>query len=628
MRLKIIALFLLFNFSIAQVRAASEDSLTINTVLPTVLRYIHSSIDPEGLEKFINQDTSLTDLSVVNRAAKKPTNSLGTLGSALKSQVFKVEKEIFPFIRFSAYQNYLWQEDSLRYYRTNKRFTQLEYHQSTFKEQEIDVIHSQNILKTWSAGINFHRLGVRDFIRNSDTYQNQLALYTWYESPNRRYNLFLSGIWNTIKNQLNGGLKYDSVFDQGNISNLGMKGLSVELTDAKHQFRNHSFSLQNRYNLISQPDSLSERKRKINSFQIIQTTDFESGSYAYSDAVNDSSFYDHFYQGSTSYDSLHYYNLKNSGGFLLPQSDSSSSIFFRHFTAIIEAEYQWFQYRQRDELNFDNYALKGKLFTVKTDSTFTFSSSLDYIFAGDNRGLYHFKVGAGSPVYKIGSLFAGFTLIRRQADMMYQHYYSNHFIWDNNFKEINTGTFNVGLKNLAHSFQLEYILHHIKNFVFIDADAIPEQNDGSLVISQIRLLKNFKAGIWHFDNEIYIQNSSNEKIIPLPGYAGIHSIYLEKDMFKKALRAQFGFRIRYNSAYYADAFMPATAMFYVQDQKKTGDYTMIDFFAHLKIKSAMIFLKVENIGDGIVAKNYYLTPEYPQAGRFIQFGLKWRFFDM
>jgi len=63
-------------------------------------------------------------------------------------------------------------------------------------------------------------------------------------------------------------------------------------------------------------------------------------------------------------------------------------------------------------------------------------------------------------------------------------------------------------------------------------------------------------------------------------------------------------------------------------ERKTGDYPMIDFFIHMKIKTARIFLKVENLSDGIFANRYFLTPHYPQAGRLLQFGLSWRFFDM
>ena len=608
--------------------ASAEDSLTINTHLPTIVRYVHAGINDDVALKWNALDTGLIKLSQVNPAVRGHYNSLGNLGSALNPQIFKSDQEILTVTGIRSYEPYKWTPDSLRFYRSNKRFSQLDYHNSTFKEQEIRVIHSQNILKNWSAGIDFHRLGVKDFTRNGDTYQNQLALYTWYESPNKRYNLFLSAIWNTFKNQINGGLRSDSIFDLGNITNLGLKGLSIALSDAKHQYRNHNFSLQNRYNLLNLPDSGSSRKRVLGSFQFIQTTNFESGSYAYSDAVSDSTFYTHFYNSTITYDSLHYYDLRNSGGFLLPQSDSSSSVYFRNFTTVIEAEHQWFEYSQRDEFHRSNYSLKGRLFSPIRDSSFSFLGAANFVFAGENRGMYNIEARAATPQYKPGGLYISAVANRREADFMYQNYYSNHFIWNNNFNAIHSQTLKIGLTNKPHHFQLEFALQTIQNYVYVGSDARPLQSDASIKITQVKLIKNFSFRIWHLDNEMYFQNGSKDNVVYVPAYCGSHALYLENDFFKKAMRAQIGFQLHYNSGYYADSFMPATSLFYTQNNRKTGDYPMIDFFIHMKIKTARVFLKIENLTDGILSDSYFLTPHYPQPGRLLQFGLSWRFFDM
>ncbi len=625
---KLFSLGIIFLFNSISGYGVAEDSLTISTPIPTVVRFVHSGINDDVALKSNTLDSGLISLSQVNPAVRGHYNSLGNLGSALNPQVFKSDQEILTVAGIRAYEPYKWTPDSLRFYRSNKRFSQLDYHNSTFKEQEIRVIHSQNILKNWSAGLDFHRLGVKDFTRNGDTYQNQLALYTWYESPNKRYNLFLSAIWNVFKNQVNGGLKSDSLFDLGNITNLGLKGLSINLSDAKHHYRNHNFSLQNRYNLLNLPDSGSSRKRVLGSFQFIQSTNFESGSYAYSDAVSDSIFYSHFYNSSSTYDSLHYYDLRNSGGFLLPQSDSSSSFYFRNFTTVIEAEHQWFEYSQRDDFHRSNYSLKGRLFSPVRDSSFGFLGAANFVFAGENRGMYTIEARAATPQYKPGSLYISANANRREADFMYQNYYSNHFIWTNDFNAIHSQSLKIGLTNKAYHFQLEFALQSIQNYVYVGSDARPAQFDDPIEITQVKIIKNFSIRKWHLDNEMYFQNGSQDNVLYLPAYCGSHALYLENDFFKKAMRAQVGFNLHYNSGYYANAFMPATALFYNQNERKTGDYPMIDFFIHMKIKTARIFLKVENLSDGIFANRYFLTPHYPQAGRLLQFGLSWRFFDM
>lgn len=609
-------------------RLLAEDSLTVNFPISSVVRYKYSGISSNGTQQWFIPDSGLIQISSVDLATRDHYNSLGTLGSALKPQVFKPDQEILPTAGIRAYDPYKWKSDSLRYYRTNKRFSQIDYHNASFKEQEIRLLHSQNILKNWSAGLDFHRLGVKDFTRNSDTYQNQLAFFSWYESPNGRYNQYLSALWNTFKNQMNGGLRSDSLFDTGNITNLGLKGLSINLTDAAHQFRNHEFALQQDYNLLNEPDSGENTKRFINEFKIVHRTHFESGSFAYSDGVTDSSFYDNFYNSTSTYDSLHYYDLKNSAGFLLPRSDSATTFFFKNFSTQVEFEHQWYRYTQRDEWYLNNYLLKAMLFSPVNDSTYHLSSSLDYVVAGENSGLYKFDAKIATPAFKTGSFFLSVSALRKRPDQIYQNYYSNHFIWSNNFKDIHSQNLRGGLDNAKFKFRLEFILHRIENFTYISTDATPSQFEGSIEISQLRLMKNFSFGKWHLDNDLYLQENTESKILALPAYTGTHSIYLENHFFKKALQAQFGVQVNFNSAYYSDRFMPATALFYLQDVNKTGGYALIDIFIHLKIKSARIFLKIENIGDGLVADQYYQTPHYPQAGRTLKFGLNWRFYDM
>ncbi len=628
MILRTFILFIFFLSLILPARSAVDDSAIVSFPIPTSVRFTHAKSQLTGSKQWTIPDSSLQNFEDVNPAIYQQYNYLGNLGSAANPRIFSSDQEILFKAGFRSYDLYLWKPDSLCFYRTNKRFTQIDYHNGTFKEGEIRFLHSQNILKNWNAGLDFHRLGVKDFTRNSDTFHNQIALLSWYESPNTRYNVFVSAIWNAIKNQLNGGLVNDSAFNTGNIDNLGLKGQNIELADAKHQFKNHVFSMHNRYNVLSVRDTVKDDRRKINSFQLIQSTQFESGSYSYTDTEIDSSFYKDFYTSSDTHDSLHFFDLRNSAGLLLPYSDSSPSLYFKNFSTVLEAEHQWFSYTQRDELYWNNYSLKARLFSPLRDTCFGFTGAAQYVFAGANQGMYLIEAKLNSPAYKAGTFYASTMAVRRNADLMYQNYYSNHFIWQNNFESVKSQTVRAGISNGKYKFQLEVSLQSVQNLVYASQDASPMQASGSVEISQIKVIKNFRLGNFHLDNDFYFQHSSQEIILPLATYTGAHAFYFEKFYFKNALLAQVGLNLHFNSAYFADAFMPASSFFYRQEEKKTGGYALMDLFFSIKIKTARIFLKVENIGDGIIGDSYYLTPTYPQAGRTLQFGLSWRFYDM
>jgi hypothetical protein len=83
----------------------------------------------------------------------------------------------------------------------------------------------------------------------------------------------------------------------------------------------------------------------------------------------------------------------------------------------------------------------------------------------------------------------------------------------------------------------------------------------------------------------------------------------------------------YTSAYYANAYMPATGQFYIQTEKKYGDYPFIDFFINAQIKTVRIFIKVDHLNSGLMGNYYMLTPHYPMSDRAFKFGISWRFFD-
>jgi hypothetical protein len=119
----------------------------------------------------------------------------------------------------------------------------------------------------------------------------------------------------------------------------------------------------------------------------------------------------------------------------------------------------------------------------------------------------------------------------------------------------------------------------------------------------------------------------DSSVIRIPNFISENSLYYENDLFKKALRLQVGASLYYTSAYYADAYMPVTDQFYLQDKKKYGNYPFVDVFINARIKTVRIFFKMDHINSGFSGKKYVLTPGYPYPERAFKFGVSWRFFD-
>jgi hypothetical protein len=161
----------------------------------------------------------------------------------------------------------------------------------------------------------------------------------------------------------------------------------------------------------------------------------------------------------------------------------------------------------------------------------------------------------------------------------------------------------------------------------MNSNALPEQYAPAITIDQFIFEKTFLWRGLHFENNITVQRNSGEQQIHLAPLFTLHSLFYEHKFFSNRLLAAFGVNAAFNDEYFADNYMPANGLFFRQDEMKTGGYLRLDLFLRIKIKSARIFLKMENINDNMQKSAYYLTPHYPQPGKVFRFGLVWRFFD-
>jgi hypothetical protein len=91
--------------------------------------------------------------------------------------------------------------------------------------------------------------------------------------------------------------------------------------------------------------------------------------------------------------------------------------------------------------------------------------------------------------------------------------------------------------------------------------------------------------------------------------------------------SQIGVDTRYNTKYYADAFSPATSLFYLQTEKKIGDYPYIDVYASLKLKRTRAYFKLINVGSKIFKDEFFTALHYPMNKMTFRLGVDWKFFD-
>ena len=188
-----------------------------------------------------------------------------------------------------------------------------------------------------------------------------------------------------------------------------------------------------------------------------------------------------------------------------------------------------------------------------------------------------------------------------------------------------------GELNIEHwQTHLKAGVENIKNYTYFNQKALPQQNDGNIQVLSATLSQNFRLGIFHLDNEVTWQKSSNTTVLPLPELSLYHNFYIQTTLAKKVLHVQLGADVRYFTKYYAPAYTPAIQQFHLQpedDQVKIGGYPIINVYANLQLKRTRLFAMMYHVNQGMGNSNYFLSPHYPINPRLFKIGVSWNFYD-
>jgi hypothetical protein len=224
-----------------------------------------------------------------------------------------------------------------------------------------------------------------------------------------------------------------------------------------------------------------------------------------------------------------------------------------------------------------------------------------------------------------GNAAFSFTTTSQQAGYFFTNFNSNYFRWDTTFSNqiMQETAFSLSYGTLEA--RVEY--HFISDYVYLDQTAHPRQYKGSINIIKAMLTDEFRWKVWGIDAQLVYQLNSNKDIIRIPDLVARVAFFPTLSLFKNAAVFQPGIDLFYNTAYYASAYMPATRMFYLQDEKKIGNYVYMDVFANLMVKRFRIFVKYQHLNSLWGQNKYYMVPHYPMQAGIIKFGMSWSFYD-
>ena len=220
-----------------------------------------------------------------------------------------------------------------------------------------------------------------------------------------------------------------------------------------------------------------------------------------------------------------------------------------------------------------------------------------------------------------------FSTSLKEPDWFSQHYYSNHYVWDNDFGKTSTTKAEAFLDIPKWRLKASFSYGLLNNYLYNDTLGVIRQHGGLINVMSGYVRKDFKLWKFHLDNKILFQYSSNRDVLPLPMLTFHMRYYLELEAVRNVLTVQIGADATMNTPYYAPAYNPALGTFQLQTRELIGYNPYIDVFLNMQWKRVNVFIKVINVGQGWPdGGNMFSAYHYIRPYRGFKVGIHWPFY--
>jgi hypothetical protein len=617
------AAILICGFCFSQVKYSTDpDYLLSKTEFGNLLYKNFKSVYP---------DTGITRLHVYT-----PRNYMGNLGLPTPSYLLSYRSKPLGFYVYDLpFGNDIIQKQQVEYFRSKGPYASLTGIAGSKQEQNFRMLFSNTFKNRVNLTMRFNRFGSLGFYLKQQTFTNNFYTSTNWSTKNNRFGFYGYLLFNKVKYQENGGIKYDTVFkDEPTITK---DLLQVNLSNAKRTVRETYIAVNPWVKLNKGNDSARV------SHYIDYKSSYTGNYYWYVDEnIESDGFYDTFYLDTTrTDDSTHLRQFTNRMNYTFKLNQAG-------FGAYVGYSHEFNVLHQFFDSTFSHQLVHGSLFydklfrgkdSLSINRNKHFATRITYgsVLSGPNAGdlklewntELSFRLNEkGSGTKKTSRIYLSVLSEQRHPDLIYNYWYSNHFAWRNNFKPVNLLQAKLGLINTLSGLSANILFQNIENYLYFDSLAMPDQSKVTVTNWQFNLNYNY-VFFKHLGLRMnyYYQMTNRAGFVRIPPAIFAGSIYYTGNLFKNNLQLQLGVQGEYYNAYKAYAYMPATNEFYTQNRYTVGEYPFVDVYLNARIRPVQFFVKLENVLYGIAGSNYYFVPGYIQPDRAFRFGLTWLFFD-
>lgn len=607
---------------------------------------------------------------------------LGNLGAPRIAHVFFDRKDASQFFFFDPYDYTVLQPQDVTYTNTKSPFVNLTYYKqgsSRDGEERFKAYFAVNANKRLGFGFNIDYVYGRGKYAHQSTALFNGNLFAYYLGD--KYNMHFSFINDNLKVAENGGITDDRYVSAPlDMAEGGRTYANSEIPTNLSAIWNHNTGyhafLTHRYNLGFYRDNPDENDTTntqvfvpVTSFMHTVKVDVARRQYISQDETENTEYFLNNFLPDIERDKTDYLAVKNTLGISLREGFNKWAK--AGLTAFVTHEFRRFTMTdtitgtpgQRIPTDYtENVISVGGQLIKEQGKMFHYNVTGEFALIGEDAGAFSVE-GRGNMNFRLFNdtvrLQANAYIKNQNPTFYYRHFHSKHYWWDNNDLSKMMRTRIEGQLSIDRwRTQLKAGVENITNYTYLDNLSVSDgqgssgdgtgssnesgttthylnnlgvaQHSGSIQVFSASLRQDFKLGIFHLDNEVTYQTSSNQDILPLPKLVLYHNLYLSFGLAKKVLKVEMGADVRYFTEYYAPDYAPAIGQFYLQNKDtryKLGNYPLVNGYINLHLKRTRIFLMMYNLIQGQGTHSYFLAPHYPLNPRLFKIGISWNFFD-
>ena len=560
---------------------------------------------------------------------------LGNLGAPRIAHVFFDRKDASQFFFFDPYDYTVLQPQDVTYTNTKSPFVNLTYYKqgsSRDGEERFKAYFAVNANKRLGFGFNIDYVYGRGKYAHQSTALFNGNLFAYYLGD--KYNMHFSFINDNLKVAENGGITDDRYVSAPlDMAEGGRTYANSEIPTNLSAIWNHNTGyhafLTHRYNLGFYRDNPDENDTTntqvfvpVTSFMHTVKVDVARRQYISQDETENTEYFLNNFLPDIERDKTDYLAVKNTLGISLREGFNKWAK--AGLTAFVTHEFRRFTMTdtiagtpgQRIPTDYtENVISVGGQLIKEQGKMFHYNVTGEFALIGEDAGAFSVE-GRGNMNFR---LFNDTVRLQAQLKAGVENI-TNYTYLDNLSVSDGQGSSGDGTGSSNESGTTTHYLNNLG----------VAQHSGSIQVFSASLRQDFKLGIFHLDNEVTYQTSSNQDILPLPKLVLYHNLYLSFGLAKKVLKVEMGADVRYFTEYYAPDYAPAIGQFYLQNKDtryKLGNYPLLNGYINLHLKRTRIFLMMYNLIQGQGTHSYFLAPHYPLNPRLFKIGISWNFFD-